>query len=167
MENRKKNPLLKGCLIAVGIMITFIVNAQVKFVSENKEDMKLLAENIVSHAKRNYVFDTEKTTSDHSFYILQYVNINDSTDVLPIGIKIYMEGKNADLEIEGTPIYYFSIAKGKFLDLFPFWKNFIEPNADETAVIKRKRSRLKKDNRTFLLEKDNNADNWIIVMNKF
>ena len=62
MENRKKNPLLKGCLIAVGIMITFIVNAQVKFVSENKEDMKLLAENIVSHAKRNYVFDTEKTT---------------------------------------------------------------------------------------------------------
>lgn len=153
-------------LLALFALSCTTVCAQLKFVSDNKNDLRILADSIVLNAKRNYQFSTEQLKDKESFYILRYRDVDNPTNMIPVGIKIYMEGKNVDLEIERKPIYYFSIVQGRFLDLFPFWKKYIDVNADENIISKKGNARTKKDNRTFFFKKEYN-ELWTIEMNKF
>lgn len=41
-----------------------------------------------------------------------------------------MQGEDLTLEIEGTPTYEIVLIQGAYLDLFPMWKGWIDPDAD-------------------------------------
>jgi hypothetical protein len=146
--------------------LSLMVNAQIKFVSSDKNDMRVLADSIAANAKRLYVFDSERVNeSDKYFYSLKYLT-EDNADALTIGIKIIMVGKNTDLEIEGTPEYYLSVVYGNFLDLFPFWSRFIDDSKDAETVSKSGRVRVKKYERSFIFER-NSDGKWGIIMRKY
>ena len=52
------------------------------------------------------------------------------------------EGRNADIGIAGTTYYYLLTVNGGFLDVFPFWKKFVQPDANMDKVIKEEGSYL-------------------------
>lgn len=156
---------MKKAIITLSLFsITLLTYAQLKFISNTKEDMRLLGDSIVMSAKRHYIYQSEEEKEKGSFYIIRYVNTEDQTDILPVGVKVIMKGKNVDLEIEGTPIYSFAITQGKYLDLYPFWKQFIDPQADSESIEKKGRVKINKDNCVFYFQRDNK--NWIIRMDK-
>lgn len=47
-----------------------------------------------------------------------------------------MIGANPSMEIEGTPSYKLYSVYGKYLDIFPIWKKYIDPTADIEFVSK-------------------------------
>ncbi|MNG16429.1 hypothetical protein D3C84_1003440 [compost metagenome] len=50
-------------------------------------------------------------------------------DCLSVNFKVNNIGANPDLEIPGVKEYAFDSVNGKFLDLFPFYQENIEPTA--------------------------------------
>jgi len=118
------------------LVLTFICTAQtsLKFVSGNKGDMRTLADSIVLNAKHTFKYAKEGQIKESSVYFFKYVNITDTTNVLALYYNIKMKGENVALEVTGTPEYTFYAAKGKFLDLFPFWKRYINRNADIAKI---------------------------------
>lgn len=126
---------MKTLILSLFLVLTFACNAQtLKFISDNAKDMRIIADSIALNAKRTYKFNSE-TAIDKSYITrIRYINVADSTDKLTVFYRKRMKGYNKALEIEGTPEYIFSRAFGKYLDLFPFWKRQINPNADEVTV---------------------------------
>lgn len=118
------------------LALAFMCNAQtsLKFVSDNQNDMRTLADSIVLNAKHTFKFIKEGHIKESTVYYYKYVNVTDTTDVLPVFYSMKMKGENAALEVTGTPEYTFYAAKGKFLDLFPFWKRYINLNADISKI---------------------------------
>jgi len=111
------------------------------FICRNESEVRRLSDNIALNAKRHFKFDTVKISHlDARKYIVSYSDIEDtvSNSKLNVVFEIYMKGANKDLEIIGTPEYCFSSVRGKYLDIFPFWKKFINPKADLQNVSEKK-----------------------------
>ncbi len=101
----------------------------------NLQELRSKSDSIASIAKRKFYFintGSKKTVmiyrdapKDSSFHFELYMWFD-------LGGNI---GGNKDLEIEGEEYYIFSEMIGTFLDVFPFWKSYIDPmaNIDEVA----------------------------------
>ena len=125
---------MRTAITFVLLSIILSCNAQLKFTSDNPKDMRTLADSIVSNAKRTYKFSSETPIKDSYVIRIRYVNVADTTDRLNVFYSTAMKGANQALEIVGTPEYKFHSAMGKFLDLFPFWKKFIEPESNAESA---------------------------------
>ena len=107
-----------------------------KFFSDDRKDMRALADSIALNAKRIYKFSREYMVVDSSnkvainVYRIKYLKVDDSTDSLMFIYVKKIRGENPALEIKGTPYFEFNNVQGKYLDLFPFWKKFIDVNSD-------------------------------------
>ena len=122
---------MKTKLLSLFMVLAFTCSAQTfKFVSDNVNDMRTIADSIVSIAKRTYKYSSETAIKDSYVSKLIYVNIADTTDKLTVFYSKMMKGANSALELTGTPEYSFHTAYGKFSDLFPFCKKYIYPTAD-------------------------------------
>ena len=129
---------MKTKLTLFFLSIAFICSAQtLQFAFKNINDVRQTTDSIVSNAKRTFKFQSINRHRDaKTSYIVKYVNVNDSTDVIPVLVNTTIIGENKDLEIKGTTQYIIKFTQGKFLDLFPFWKKFINPTATEDDIIK-------------------------------
>ncbi len=130
---------MKTKLTILFLALAFICNAQsLKFSFENINDVRQTTDSIVSGAKRTFKFlsiSRERRRIEKTSFIVKYVNANDSTDIIPVLIRTAKIGENKDLEIKGTVQYSVKFTQGRFLDLFPFWKKFINKNADEHKIV--------------------------------
>ncbi|WP_165042553.1 hypothetical protein [Dysgonomonas sp. ZJ709] len=135
--------------------------SQIKFISSDKNDMRILADSIVSNAKRNYVFKSE-TNKGRYQYSLNYINIEDNNDQLSVDINIRWVGESRDLEIEGTPEFRFDYVRGRYLDLFPFWKKFINNEDNLEELAKKKATYILKNNQRYVFSSGN--DFWTLSM---
>ena len=126
---------MKTKMLSLFLVLTITCSAQtVKFITDNLKDARQTADSIALNAKRTYRFSSEGKIKDSYIYRFRYVNVSDTTDILPVYFHISMKGANSALEITGTPEYSFHTAFGKFLDLFPFWKKFIQPESDKASA---------------------------------
>lgn len=151
----------KNILTFLIIFITITLNAQVKFISNDKEDMRRLSDSIAINSKRNYIFYKEIPINKYN-YTISYMNATDNNDKLDVKIHIHYVGANADLEIEGTPQYKFERVDGKYLDLFPFWNKFIDKVEDPEALVKKGHTYITKDDEVLLFSR--NSTGWYILM---
>lgn len=155
---------MKKTLFTALIAFTLTCSAQTfKFTSDNTKDMRTIADSIVSNAKRSYKFNSEEHIKDTYVYRLVYVNVTDSTDRFNVFYTKRMKGANIALEITGTPEYQFHSALGKFLDLFPFWKKFID-KASEPESASQQINDASINGKTFYLRDNTNYLKWEISM---
>ena len=156
---------MKSKLTALFLVLAFTCSAQtVKFVTDNLIVVRQTADSIALNAKRHYTFSDEGFIGKSTIYRLQYVNAADKTDTLKVAFSKNTIGANKALEISGTTEYSFYIALGKYSDLFPFWKKFIDKNAD-TAECSTQMNEFKMNSRNFYLrENDNYFPKWEISM---
>jgi hypothetical protein len=54
---------------------------------------------------------------------------------LEVNFLLFFEGENKDLDIKGIKQYRFRNVSGKYLDLFPTWKNTFRPDADMEKTV--------------------------------
>ena len=144
---------MKTKLLSLFLVLTFTCSAQTfNFVSDNAKDMRTIADSIVSNAKRTYKFSSEMQIKNSYVTRIRYVNLADTTDKLTVFYSKMMKGANSALEIIGTPEYSFHTAYGKFLDLFPFWKKFIDCKVDLAKASQEMNEATINDKRFYLKE---------------
>lgn len=143
------------------VVLSLNLTAQVKFVSNNKNDMKTIAETLISSANTAFTYDTTLTHNQYRYNII-YKGVDNTDYRLYLRIQIVYNGENKDLNISGTPEYRFASVSGKFVDLFPFWKSFINPSENPEELTKKSATFIKKDGLTFVFSKF--GDNWSIQM---
>lgn len=148
------------------ILVALCLNlaAQVKFISSNPDDMRILSEALISASKRSFTYDTTVVSNKYS-YTIRYKDRENEKYRLEFRFQIVYKGENKDLEIAGVPEYRFSNVSGKYLDLFPFWKSYINPEEDKELLTSKKATFIKKGDYTFIFSKF--SDKWSIEMKSF
>lgn len=96
----------------------------------SKDSARMISDELASLAKRKFVYSSTFENLKAYAIIFKYRDANDESNELKIYFSVNNVGENRALEIQGTPRYYFYMVQGKFLDVFPFWKKYIEPEAD-------------------------------------
>jgi len=103
------------------------------FICHSESDARILSDSIAFNSKSKFQFDTAKISNfDKTRYVVSYIDKNDTLEPTKLNVVfgMYMKGANKDLEIVGTREYLLSFVHAKYLDIFPFWKKFINPKAD-------------------------------------
>lgn len=117
-----------------------------KIIDIDSITAKNFADDIASSAKTGFTYlKTKEDAKDLRYYYTP----NDATEAekedreafgscmrcMIVYFKKYNKGANEDLEIEGTPMLYFSMVSGSYLDLFPIWKKeFLNAATPELAL---------------------------------
>jgi hypothetical protein len=71
--------------------------------------------------------------------VITYTNTTDASDSIVVMFRINYIGGTGDAVNPGTPQYSFNKATGKFTTLFPFWLNFMKPEAVEANILEKKK----------------------------
>lgn len=142
---------MKKLLLLLIFIITSAINAQdynviSKLNSTNFDNSLKIADNMKSMAKGNYhlykyhefekemvlkiVYASEGVTNE------QLKQATDYNNCFVVEFKVFYEGRNLDLEKQGIKKYKLSKVSAKYLDIFPIWKNWFVPNAEEEKTLK-------------------------------
>jgi len=116
-----------------------------QFYAKNEIEARKLSDSIASNAKRHFIFkEVKHPLKDTTTYIVSYVDNSDSNNIIKMNVifDIDMVGANKNLEIRGTRVFKFKSVSGKYIDLFSFWKKFINQNADLNAVSSKNRDEI-------------------------
>ena len=138
---------------------------------EKEEDCVAIADSLLKSAKRPFkLLRTDSVTYSSRNYIkLIYTESSDSKEPLKMAIlfRVKQIGANKALEIKGKTLYEFYSMQGKYLDIFPAWKKYINPDADieKTSDFGGKKE-FRKDSGSiehrYTIEEDQYGD-WIIL----
>ncbi|MGV0919738.1 hypothetical protein ACTS94_05025 [Empedobacter falsenii] len=123
---------MKRILLFAFLMLVVSVNAQTKYNSLSEEQKQEMINSIISETGKSFVLDEEDKKGNKFYYT--YVNKNDPNDNLIITALSFMEGENKTLEIKGVQKWAIYKISGKYLSLFPFWKNNVDKNADKEKL---------------------------------
>ncbi|WP_124019430.1 hypothetical protein [Flavobacterium hydrophilum] len=93
---------------------------------------------------------------------IDYAYSGECKECLQVHFKVIVEGQNNDLEITGTKKYMFDIFRGKFLDLFPFWKKYIAPNDVTELVTEKGYASMRDEQNKVIFNFRRNAEGWYI-----
>jgi hypothetical protein len=134
--------------------------------TDNMKDVYAFIAEVKSNARGNYQLTDSSTIADKSFGTMYFVlsDGNEKNDIVIRFIK-FNEGGNKTLEIAGKRMYRFAQLTGLYLDIFPMWKKFVDPNADQEALTKKPSVGRKLDEdgterlATFTIDK--NASIWV------
>jgi hypothetical protein len=145
---------MRDFMLLAFMLLSITTSAQTfRFVTQSTSDMRQIADSIVLNAKRTYAYNKEGESKDNSnYYILSYKNVADSTDKMNVFFRINMIGSSDALKKEGTAEYQFYAVAGKFLDLYPFWHKFINPNSAIETVAEEKQDNRTTDNILFSIK---------------
>jgi len=159
---------MKTTLTTLLIAVSLICSAQtsLKFTTDNLKEARQLSDSIALNAKRAFKYSSESISIRGSHYFFNYKNVADTTNVMTILFNVKMVGSNPSLEIKGTPQYQFDSTSGKFLDLFPFWKKFINKNEDDKIITNKGTSFLRIGEKRFLFSRDL-YEKWTITLKNF
>lgn len=174
---------MKKSLFIILSVLFITVNAQEKFKPDIDQCLKIkeriskldsitarsFADSIAYYAKTEYLFYKVKVWDNRNLYQYLYIpsglTKEEEQEQIEFGcskcmrveFKLYFEGANEDLEIEGLPYLVFQEVRGKFLDLYPTWKREFLPSATEEQVLGNFRYRIiyKGNNRLFEFSKYN------------
>lgn len=98
------------------------------------EECLALVDSLMKVVKHEYRPDSLRFPETARKYInYWFIEKNPTTEeprMLSIAFRYYMQGEDLTLEIEGTPTYEIVLIQGAYLDLFPMWKGWIDPDAD-------------------------------------
>jgi hypothetical protein len=128
---------MKKLAILLLLMPVFGWSQNVWFEGLSKDSALLMANTIVGMAKHKFSFKEEyqSTAKQGDGLIIKFVL--DSTkgtknpEYLDIVFQRIYVGKDVDLEIIGTPRYFFKkIPAIKLLDIAPFWKAYVDEKYD-------------------------------------
>ncbi|WP_407479940.1 hypothetical protein [Elizabethkingia anophelis] len=77
-------------------------------------------------ATKDDIFDQKRSN------VIEYTleNTNSPQKKVYVTFEWFTKGGNSDLNIKGEKYYVFKEATGAFLDMFPFWKKEVQPNAN-------------------------------------
>ena len=124
---------MKKLILLVTVLFSTIIalaqNAD-PFFHTSKDSLKIVCDGLASMAKTKYTFISFSENLKRAGGVITYRDTNNEDNRLSIFFSVYSEGANEALEIPGTPVYSFYSVRGNFLDVFPFWKKYIDPNAD-------------------------------------
>ena len=139
------------------------------FICRNDTEIRRAADSIALKARSTFVFrDMMPSKLEECKFVVRYKDtINKESPVrMSVVFEQIMAGKNVDLEIPGTPVYYLYCVEGKYLDLFPAWKAFIDPSAGlEATSAKRHHERtLKCDGKELEFRFAKDDDSWKLSM---
>lgn len=131
------------------------------FKKLSPEELEVKLKNIIDLTGKDYKLN-ERITNKKPYEVFEY-----KYDNRYLLIKTYytLEGENKDLEIEGVKKWTISSISGKFLDVFPFWKKYVDENADSVKVSEK--GAINSNTERFLrMYKDSNQENfWILNIN--
>ncbi|MBS2100409.1 hypothetical protein [Carboxylicivirga linearis] len=126
-----------------------------KFITSEKSDIRTISDSIALNAKRIYEYNKEGISDDNiNYYIISYKNVKDSLDKINVFFNIKMIGANTALEKKGEPQYTFYGVAGRFLDLYPFWLKYINPESNAEEITLRGKASHKIDDIIFKLSED-------------
>jgi hypothetical protein len=115
-------------LFIIALSLTATAQTTLKFTTGNTADVRQFADSMAMSAKHAYKFSKVVETS--GYYVMKYNSVADSTAMpLIVAFSVENKGANADMQTAGTPQYTFARAFGRFLDLFPFWQRYFNPQA--------------------------------------
>lgn len=175
---------MKKLLLLTSLLLgTFIQAQDLKYIksldSLNNESAREFADKVVLNSKTKYEYlrIDETTKEPENYHEIVYVPVdlvNKAKKVQPFVIcdecikvrfYVYNAGENKPLEIKGTRTLRFSEVSGRYLDLFPVWKNIFRPDVILEKTLEDFRSQqLKKGNPTidYRFYKKNNENSWYI-----
>lgn len=170
-------------LILLYVLYSVTVEAQISTISSSEksyntpylqvqttdiEQIMFIGNEIISRAKRKYNFDGANQIGYQ--LELKYTEAEPKSGAKPLVITVqffaYMKDKNEALEIEGTPEFLLREIRGSFLDLFPFWKTYFDPEADlEKMAIRNGIYEKEISDRKYSFKQDTTYDTkqWIII----
>ncbi|MRM84529.1 hypothetical protein D1002_00945 [Riemerella anatipestifer] len=120
-------------------------------------------QSFVNEIGKDYKFYKEGEESGYQYY--QYKNSND--DKVSFIYYKFKAGENKNLEIKGIDRYGIKSISGKFLDVFPIWKKFVDPNSVAEEVANREAT--KKITKTIdwkIRNYDTGSNFWVIEIHK-
>lgn len=124
----------KIILLLFGLFALSTAQAQDRtiFYCSSQEECITAVDSLLKNSKRTYEFVDFYDYKDRYYFNFKEANPTDPDNPMTLKVAFvkYMEGANPALEIEGTPVYKMNTIRGKFLDLFPIWKKYVDPNAD-------------------------------------
>lgn len=174
---------MKKVVLVIALFLGFVVQGQNQDIinkmveSRTIEDIKVVANDIVSKSKNKYDFYKIVKRSNGSGENYQYIiytkegmsdnekkelSSNSYINCLVVKFKEWNKGENTDLEIKGELVYYFKEISGKYLDLVEFWTTTFYPGVTKEQVLdnyKLQEYRINKDLK-YKFKKDN--DVWTI-----
>lgn len=125
-------------LVLFSLLVCLFVQAQdyTNFNCSTEKESRTITDSLLKESKRQYkLVDSLKYQNN---YILDYEY---KTETAPLKIRfafsVYKVGANPDLEIEGKIVYTLKSIYGKYLDIFPIWKKYINPEADMETLSKK------------------------------
>lgn len=147
---------MKKILLLIALLFGLIVQAQnlevINKMMESKtiEDIKIVANDIVSKSKNKYDFykivrRTGGADENYQYVIYTKEGMTDTekkeltsngyANCLIVRFKEWNKGENPDLETKGDLVYYFKDISGTYLELFEFWKTTFYPLATREQVL--------------------------------
>lgn len=139
----------KTVFLLFGLLALLTVKAQERsiFTCHSPEACVASVDSLLHGAKRAYKLAKSYSYDNQSKYILEYRGAAegspDSVDLRVVFIK-RTKGANPAAEIAGVAVYELSAINGKYLDLFPIWKAYIDTAANNEALAARGYSDRKK-----------------------
>ena len=131
---------MKTKFFLIIICLSFVFSSYSQRISElityDTLVVRKLSDSIAYNAKRQFVFNRSVKRSGR-FYVL-YKEKTEKDEKLDINVVFHINnvGANRALEIAGIPEYRLETIEGSFLDIFPFWKKYIDLNADPVILSK-------------------------------
>ena len=174
---------MKKIYLFLFFLITLVGNAQdfttfQKLRNLSKDEAVDFANKISGNIRKHFVYGDSRETE--RALIVSLINIDADKekvlarpydypdDIVDVYFTKFHDGENKSLEIEGTTKYKFYKVKMKYLDLFPTWKEFFQPNADLEKTVDnfQMRDARIKENKLDWLYKFNELDKgiWEITM---
>ena len=146
-----KNILLIALLFIVSFVSGQNKNIISKMIESNTiEDIKAVADDLVSKSKQKYDFYKIASVSRGSEEKYQFViytkegmtadekkelSSNFYANCIVVKFQEWNKGENKDLEIKGETVYFFKEVTGKYLELFGFWQNTFYPSATPEQLL--------------------------------
>ncbi len=154
---------MRKMLVAVCLIVFSLSTvSQIAFKTSDTTMVRQLSDSLALNAKRDFVFVKQgRSVNDKNYYAVVYNDKEDENNRMTVAFRVSMIGANQALEIEGTPEYEFEFVYGKFLDLFPFWKKFIDESANaEQICTGAKKAEMKINGKTHVMR--GTGSGWMI-----
>lgn len=109
---------------------------------------------------KNFKFHKTRTNGLLKYYM--YLNMEDENDDVVLAFYFYSEGENIDLEIKGIEKASMQSVSGKFMTLFPIWKNLVDENANAEEIVKKQNVYAPKNDFINLYKNRNYENHWAL-----
>ncbi|MEI6755105.1 MAG: hypothetical protein WCK78_18330 [Paludibacter sp.] len=145
------------------LSLVLICNAQLtlKLRTFNLADVRETSDSIALNAKESFKYSGEGIPIGNlQYYVVNYCNVNDSTNTIKVMFRIDYVGVNQTYENLGTAQYLFYKVTGQFINLFPFWWKFMKKSAIADEVLKAGKDETNVGGATFDFNVE--SDHWVI-----